>query len=369
MSVGTPVKTGLFFTCVCIPLFAVLCNVRPGYEMSDHAAHLHVAQQLVVEGVTPPHPLYHIVIATIAGLSTNWAGLLVSAVVVLSMSCGARVGIYAQRLAQPLWITVLFCALLLLAAPFPNWWRGEIYRGQLSPNVWHNPTAIFASPLCLLAFYQSLKSQAPWNLFLTGALLAVGATAKPNYLLAFAPAFCIALTTSGLVADSSLRDFLKKVGALLVLPGLVLAAQFYLLRSVDGQGGIIVAPCKVWGHYSPNIPASLLLSIAFPLLTAVAYPKLLATEQGLHLAWTTFGIAVLQFVFLAESGEKFTHGNFGWGAMLANQLLFVESARIVLLQPLSHRKSVCLTALWLHAIAGAWFLWQCLELAQAGRLY
>lgn len=366
--VGAPVKTGLIFALFCLPFFIVLCNIRYGYEFSDHAAHLKNAQDLLSGTAIAPHPLYHATVAAVAGLSTNWFALLVSSVIVLAASCGVRAGLFAQRLSQPIGVTLLICTALMLATPFPNWWAGEIYRGQISPNVWHNPTAIFAAPFCLLAFYQSLKSHSPWNLFLTGAILAAGATAKPNYLLAFAPAMCLTLATSDLLNDSSLRDCLKRLGALLILPVLVLAAQFYMLRGVGG-GGVIVAPFKVWGAYSPNIPASLLLSIAFPLITAISFPRSLTTDAGFRLAWITFGIAILQFMFLAESGERFIHGNFGWGAILTNQILFVEAARVALRQPTSHRRSISLACLWLHAIAGAWFLWQCLETANAGRLY
>lgn len=378
-----PLQIGILFFLLALPVFWILCDVPAGLLTTDHSAHIEVVQKILAGKLFPPHPLYHLAVILVACFQANLTVVTWAATLVLALAVGFRAGLTARIVTQDAspsgFAVACTCLALALATPLPNWWGGEIYGGQISPNVWHNPTALFVMPFCLLTFLWGLKSLESLELMdvrITGMLLAISALAKPNFLIAFAPVYVCRLAVGKVQASgmnsTALLALLRSAAEALWVPAVVLVCQYFWFfgeGDTREKSRIIFAPFAVWRHFSPNLLGSLLVSIAFPLLTLVSFPQQVIRDRWLSVSWATFGVALLQFVLLAESGDRLTHGNFGWGALLANHLLFVMTARFLLRQPGSRRKQVCYIVLGLHALTGIQLLRLCLEHPEIANLH
>ena len=78
------------------------------------------------------------------------------------------IGLLAAILYQFLWkelkeqlskmnIVFLTIGLLILTALYMPWFNREVYLGQSSPTIWHNPTNMAVKPVSLIAFLYFLK--------------------------------------------------------------------------------------------------------------------------------------------------------------------------------------------------------------------
>jgi hypothetical protein len=404
-----------------LPVFSRLvgaADVKSPY--SDHKAHLLLALRLAAGGADstrgpvrelkagqnlPPHPLFHLCLfALSAGNNPEaFAGI---AAVLLALAIAGRAYLTALRFTSdnavsPL-VAIGLCILLALATPLPNWWWTPrklllwtadrylaempaflwdfpcLYLGQVSPNVWHNPTGIFAMPFALLVFVvglHALETQRTGPMVALGAALVLSLLAKPNYVLAFAPCFAAAAGVGYFRAVRSgrlrLRDVLLQ---LLAAAGPPLAVLLYQFRSQygtadAGQGRVIWSPFLAWSVFSRNIPVSLLLSIAFPLTSTLLYARSAVRNPAVLLAWAAFAVAVAQYALLAESGDRVSHGNFGWGPVLANQVLFVACCDFLLRQPASGLRRIAFLVLGAHAACGSITLIRCLLIPSLANVF
>jgi hypothetical protein len=255
-------------------------------------------------------------------------------------------------------------AAFFFAAPLPNWWRVEnVYLGQLSPTVWHNPTAIAALPLAVATFWAFLlpAARSRRHDLLVGVLLAASVAAKPNFALAFLPAATL------LRLWPPRRPLARELAgiATLAAPALVLLAWQYhhaLASGLEapGRGLLGVRPLEVWSDYSPHPLASALLSLAFPLAVAQFAARSARHGRALAAAWLLTLLAVAQFALLAEPEPKLSHGNYYWAVVPALYLLFLVCACELLAErALSARGRLARLGCWallaLHAASGVWF--------------
>jgi hypothetical protein len=224
---------------------------------------------------------------------------------------------------------------MLVAMPLLNPWRSEdIYLGQVSPNVWHNSTQIFALPFSLAAFVTAvglLRVPSKSRALLFGILIFSSTLAKPNYTLALLPVLGVTLLL--VMHSTSIRPMRQiAIICLTFLPVTVLLVDQYML--VFGSGGVrktslVFAPLAVWGTFSASVPISIGLSIAGPLAAFLALPRKLWGDKALLLAWLVLAVSALQFALLAErfrDGTLSMDGNFAWGSYSAMFMVFVVSA-------------------------------------------
>ena len=254
---------------------------------------------------------------------------------------------------------------LLLAMPLWNWWKFPIiYLGQVTPNVWHNPTFVFAMPFTLALFMLAaryLREPTRTNLAMVGLLMPLNAVAKPNYLLAFGPCWalllgarCIASFRIGwAAAHRAMIDLVIAFGPAVV----ALLIQYVTTFTAAAPGGqrIVLAPLKVWSLYSPNIPASILLGIAFPLATMICYPRQTLSDSRLLLGWAVLAAAILQFALLGET-TRMSHANFAWGCYMADHVLLCSAARSCTNSEEARATGSLSAALALHVLAGSFYL-------------
>ncbi len=350
-----------------LPIFSRLA--RSG----DYPLHINFALDMVRGKGTPPHPLFHAcLVALIGGDNPVSAPGVVAFMMAAAKAAQAyltAVVLCAARPLRPFALTLL-CLALALAMPLPNWWKfdtehwwkSDIVLGQVTPNVWHVPTGVFAVPFALALFVCGTRvlaepgvRAAAW----TGLAMVLSLLAKPNYALAFAPCLGFALLAAviravwarRLGAGTGARVLLLTFGPAAVV---LLVQLFILTRDVSI---VRTPPFAVWRLHSKNIPASLLLGIAFPLAVAVCYPRQVNRSLPLTLAWTTLGVAVATFALFAESFPRITHANWWWGMLYADQVLFVASAALLLEQRAGPARAFCFGVLGLHVLSGAALSW------------
>ncbi|HXY38645.1 MAG TPA: hypothetical protein VEQ10_03200 [Vicinamibacteria bacterium] len=370
---GAAMALGL--AALCVRLFLQYLS-RPDL---DQGLHVLFTRQLLDEGTLLPHFLYHLLVALVAGLSEDTGALTFAATLVLTALVLLKLVVsllvlrqLAARAGAPLGPPAALALALafFFVAPLPTWWEPEnIYLGQLSPTVWHNPTAITALPLALASFWVLLGSGSLLRLSVNkpeaagvslgralaaGGLLALSVTAKPNFALAFLPAvFVLWLLQRRL---SPLRLLLLGLPALGVLAWQYLHAISSGLEA-RGAGLVLLRPLSVWRLYSPHPLVSGLVSLAFPLAVLAFARRDLRHRQPLAAAWLLTLVALAEFALLAEPEPRTGDANYYWGLVPATYLLFLLSAAELLApRPLPGRRRLARLGCWLllllHAASG-----------------
>jgi hypothetical protein len=318
--------------------------------VADHAAHVRFAQRGVAEGVWPAHFLFQALIYTLSGFQTDFVALAWTALVLLSACVVAKAWLSygllvrycpelplnsAERSTRRSHATLLalVAAALMLSGPVIRpWWTSRIYLGQISPNIWHNPTSLVCWPLAILLFFAAvefLRTRQARLLTAVGVLAAVSVLAKPNYFLAFAPVY-------GLLAWRRLGVSRLGLLAIAALAPAVLLLGWQWLASFGGphvmRPGQHIAwmPLAAWRVYSNWITVSLLFSLAFPLSYLIINWRSLRNRELLLFAWGVMLSALVWMGGFAEvhdaDGVVDAEFNFSWGAHLSLFILFLVTA-------------------------------------------
>ncbi len=350
-------------TALCIPLFYKLIFGVEGsslHVVSDFSAHIKLVVKGSMEGVFPSYPFYHILLYLLSFGTRDITYISLLSVIVLTCFVALKV-VFSYFMineeGHSHWKSVIISLILIFTMPIFNWWSKNIYLGQLTPNVWHNPTTIVSMPLALILFfytYRKLNNLDLKSYFIISGLVIINLLCKPNYLLAFLPVFIIFLA----IRFIKNKDFkiLRGIVIITLSSVLVLICQFLLIYGDNNaSSGIVFAPFAVWSHYSPNILASLILSIAFPLAYIIFYFSKARVNKSIILSWVIFIVSLLQFMFLTESGIRGLDGNFGWGCFISLYILFLTTAIDFFKQKFSIRYSLVLIILSLHLLSGSYY--------------
>jgi hypothetical protein len=327
-----------------------------GTKVSDLPGQFDLVQPLSVYSLLNP------LVRLMALMSPNeivmgwFASVFLSTCVALKGALSFRV---LGRRSRSMAVAAFFSVAMVLVMPIANWWNPtSIYLGQFAPTIWHNATAIVVIPVAILHFFASVRSldtPSLRNSVLTGALGALEAGIKPSYLLAILPVFLPWFCYRAVVLQGmKWRPLVIHCAVLAGPASLVMIVQAILLATL-APAQIILSPFAVWNYYSPHPLASLLLSLGFPVAVAVLYRAAWPENRGLVLGWLAFAVAVAIYILFAEAGERFIHGNFGWGPMIAIFLLFLVSAETFLRQPASIRGVPVFAVFLIHLASGIYF--------------
>jgi hypothetical protein len=270
---------------------------------------------------------------------------------------------------ERVWLAALALVMSLVGPLYLPFFNRDLYLGQGTPNIWHNPTWVLMQPLALLTvglWYRSLghrqpRAAAAWRRAGASIALLASTFVKPSFAVVFLPALAVLAAIRG----GSLRE--KALGfahlAILAAPTLALLGFEYLRHYAAADSGtrLIVAPFVVWGAKTPSVAISALLTVAFPLVVSIGWPETLREDRGLQVIWIVTAIAFLERALLAESGPQMMHGNWAWGYFIALKLLFVFALAAFLGRaggPGRVRPRVILawTVLAFHLAAGLWYL-------------
>ena len=248
---------------------------------------------------------------------------------------------------------ISFTLFLMLVAPIPLVYLldRQLYFGYIGINIYHNPTQVVLKPLALLCFWYALKTftkqSITWTDILLSALLNIlSALAKPSFLICLLPALGIMTSRQLFYKYRTVANPQKSIAPGLqikppgqetiiswpmillgvILPsGAVLFLQYLATYNTD-QAGIIFDPLGPMSAASSYLLPKFLLSILFPLCMSLIYRKEVRKDTRMIFAWFLFFFGAFYTYFLAETGERYTHLNFGWGAEITLFILFVSSA-------------------------------------------
>jgi hypothetical protein len=228
------------------------------------------------------------------------------------------------------WLSGCLALALNLAAPlmFLMFFDHQMYFGYIWMNPYHNPTYLLMKPFTVLTFYFSIqalenKTAAWWKILMAALFSALGAFAKPNYLVCLLPALAI-IALLRLIKKKPINWALLIFG--IVVPQvLLLGWQFALSYSSASKDNIqmLFAPFSVMRGYSANLLLKFFLSIAFPLVVTCLYWKEAKKDIKMQVGWLGFGFGAFFTYFLAESGGQFVHGNYLWSGDISLFILFV----------------------------------------------
>ena len=236
----------------------------------------------------------------------------------------------------------------------------ELYLGYITPNTYHNPTLILLKPTALGLMWFGLRAFDPgvskprWGLVGAAAFLSVlSCITKPSFQIAFLPGLGL-LTALALVSRREVDLRLCVLG--IALPSFGVLGWQYLANFSDASAvQIIFSPLGVLSRFSDQLFMKLVLSLTFPLALTLTFFPQARREPLLQIAWSTAFFGLLYSYFLAESGERFIHGNFLWSGYIAIFALYAASLVVLLRQEKGRGMALCWAVFGLHVISGAIF--------------
>ena len=346
------------------PIFRA--NVFDPGRLNDFADHVAFAGLLAEGREIPPHILAHsllqwliLLVSRVLGVSVQWAalGVMVGANLVSTLLV---FGLVRGRGGQTsAWTAAGAAAAMLFASPLAVylWQDGYYYLGYVGVVTFHNPTIILLRPLALVNFMllpQVIgEGRAPAWVFWAAAITSLlAAFIKPNYAICALPVLGLA-AGAALLRGKTVRWGLIAGG--FVIPTVGMLAWQFLTTYGDESGGILFAPLAVMRSYTTlGLPLRFLSSIWFPLLTCALFWRAAREDALTRWGWAVFALGAFYTYFMAEGGERFQHGNFGWSGEIALYLLFAAVLALLARQSRGWRWWVCwLAGLLPHAAFGA----------------
>lgn len=279
----------------------------------------------------------------------------------------------------------------LVMAMYVPWFSTYQYEGQFTINPIFNPTHMAVKPIGLLCFmlavdlilaykgkerlyFEGIKSvRVLYVLF--ALFLLLSAFTKPTFMYMLLPAGVIYLLIDLVQALWERDGSWKKVWSFMwriacaSLPAIIYLliefAAFYLWGGTNDDASIAIYPfLTAWHIYSPDVPRSLRLSMAFPLWMGFTNLKYFFKSVEGRLALLGYVIGTTEFAFFVETGEKLTHLNFAWEMQSGMLLLWVIcTARLIALTafPTVHKRSTVVVLggwilLFVHFISGLYYI-------------
>ncbi|MCI9680072.1 MAG: hypothetical protein HFI26_01670 [Lachnospiraceae bacterium] len=361
----------------------VMTKVEIGKEYTDFRTH---SRWAVGEPLEPKfnkfysYPVWHFCVKAINWLfpiGREWSAALVTACFL--GAAGILLYLFVKKEMEGSWsvwkCTILTICLLFVTALYMPWFNQEIYLGQSSPTIWHNPTNLAVKPVALLCFLCFLELYREWNkvqiglLVKTSLLLLLSCFIKPSFIQGFLPAAALFLLLELFPNRGRTFGFSLNAALMFVPSGIYFIVQYLLMFGVEENRKIGIRPFEVMKLDSPNPLISILIGIAFPLFVLVALgAKKVFSDKPLWLAVLFYVISLLEFILFIEETEP-ASGNFEWCMQLAMFVLFVMTA----LRFYQHswektwiRAAGNLLFLY-HVISGVWYYiwilifssWQC----------
>jgi hypothetical protein len=312
---------------------------------NDYGTHILFTLKMLKHELPPTFVLAHPLLEWITGF-IYWAGrgligLWETAVLVQVLAQTATalllyfwIGTISSRWGEALRVflalTLTIVGPVILLAPID----GHYYFGYIGLANYHNPTIHLLRPFALACFYLATRIYSQprnpgWMVALSAGLMIAATLVKPNYAMVILPG--LALLTLWLMWKRRPLDWRMLVWGHSVPAVLALvfaAVLIYFVPDAD-KAGITLAPFAVEAGFSGYLALKFLLSILFPLGAALLALRSIIRDDEMLLAWAAFFAGLLQNYLLAETGERFFHGNFRWSAQIALFILFAATVRFL----------------------------------------
>lgn len=310
------------------------------------------------------------------------------------LTAGKETGKSREMAWLPAVISFVACTVGPLYLRFYN---ANYYKGQGTPNVWHNPTAVAVKPFMILVdvitlgYWECRKEEkngaerASWKKklrnyqYILAVLLAVSTLIKPSFLMVYLPVCGIAELWRLVKNKGSRKEWGEAVVQnLYFVPSLLIFLWQYLKIYIiggeaAGEGGIAIAFFRVARLYAPSVLISLGLKMAFPILVIVIWRKKIFKDRLFPLLFGQFLVGLAITWTFTETGSRAGHGNFGWGNMLAASFVWIFCIIFYVREMVEERHKLrtdkgCrwkygipfLFLLW-HFLAGICYYWELLH--------
>lgn len=266
--------------------------------------------------------------------------------------------------------------ILLLVGPlYIPWYNPQIYYGQGTPNLWHNPTNLMVKPFAVSCFFIIVsllgrihkKEKLIKKQYITlGVLLFLSVLAKPSFLQGIIPGLGLYFLIH-CIKDKfqNLKNYLYICLAFIPAVcwmGWIFISAFYTGETGEGIG---FGWLEVISISTSNVLVSVLLLRGFPLLYLILNWKKLwnKTDVQLSICWEV--MSWLESALLYEQGIRKSHGNFSWAVLLSVfvfwMVMLLHFIKDIQVMDINNKKeviknSVLLVILLLHLLCGCYYI-------------
>lgn len=165
------------------------------------------------------------------------------------------------------------------------------------------------------------------DMIILTSLLVITNAIKPNFVLSFSIVVLICLVIDFLKTRGRSLKANFKMGVCVLISCLVLLIQSSQLYPDGGSDGIALTfDCFLQCWLSWKNILGILISLTFPIMVFIWAIWKKKDVSKLKKIWLMFGISILIGQLLTETGERSTHGNFGWGSYCFGWYLMLYSA-------------------------------------------
>lgn len=256
---------------------------------------------------------------------------------------GLHFGLAGKLLSTAAVFSLFFMSMIYSPKGTPFFGFDYIYRcnGILTANPYWNATYLAVRPFTVLAFFltarvlEEYEEHFCWkNSIKLGAAVFLATFTKPSFTFILAPVLAITVFYRLFVKKFRFWQNTVKLCCCFLPTALLLLYQFQgVFMGTNSQGeetGIGFAMGKAWHVYSQNIPLSILMALAFPIIVLALNGKELKYNGEFRLAWQLLLTGLVSFLFFYEKGFRFEHLNFSWGYMHGLFFVFLISILYVL---------------------------------------
>ena len=210
--------------------------------------------------------------------------------------------------------------------------------GVQEANEWHNSTYICMKAAGILAILLFLKIENNYlqkidiyEYILFCIALSLVNAIKPNFILAFAPTMLIYLIIDFFKNIKNKKAIINIIifGCAVLISLLVLVYQWKVLYVEDFEAGIRIDKMSLLKRIHKYPIISMVQSAAFPLFILVTNFKRIIKDRKYSFIYLFSLIALLEYLFLKETGLRAQHGNFEWGYSFSLMIAFITSVSIL----------------------------------------
>lgn len=217
------------------------------------------------------------------------------------------------------------------------------YLGQTSFNVWHNPTNTAVKSAFVLGLFLfiysfdidekesidvwkiSMSKKTYYNL-IVGLVTLISLFIKPSFFQVFAPTIVIVYLIDLIKTRKNIMYYIRNSLVFLPSVAVIFYQTFILFLSEENirGGSLVIDFLEVWGHYSPNVLISILITITFPIFVIFLFRKNILKDFKFIIAIIFYIVSVIEAATLAETFETYA-GNLMWGMSLGIGAIFLYS--------------------------------------------
>jgi hypothetical protein len=303
---------------------------------SDLGSHIGFIDQVVSGNNRIAHSMFHYCVYYFSSLfssSYEAVAIIVNTLLIILLAKITFIIIKSHSKINSYLILLLMILVVYSGTLFlPNIGIRYQYIGNGSISIWHNITTTLVLPFAFSSFFlffyalDKRKIIASRILAYSFILSLLSIWAKPSYIVVFLPMVFLFILYAKFNKEKIKIEYKLIIIyfiALCIFSVTLLLYQYSMVYNdkVDSSK-IIIAPFKVWEHYSNNIVVSIFIANAFVIFYSILAWKHISIRSLFSLIMMIGAIVV--FALFAESGSRMYHGNFGWSYIISMKIAYLS---------------------------------------------